>query len=439
MADVLISVLGVVVVLGLMVLVHEFGHFLAARFFGVRVEVFSIGFGPRLMGLKRGATDYRVSALPVGGYVKMAGDNPLENRSGLPDEFLSKPRGQRTLIALAGPLTNIVVAIAIMAGLFMIGKQQRIYEDKPVVIAGVLKDSPAERSGIQPGDRVVEFRGTENPTWNRVSMELLLALPNATFPVTLERSGALISTTVRASGDDFAVLGYPQEPALIGSLTRGKPAERSGIQPGDQVLEFNHRPVVSPIELAALIQQRGGAPTELLIQRGDQRWHAQLRPEWGDPGDGAGSRWQMGVSFRFATERRSYPLGESIERSVWLNTRIADQILHVVGQLFQGRMSLKQVQGPLGIARESGRAARRGPIELIGLMAVISLNLGILNLLPIPILDGGHILMIGIESLLRRDLSVTMKERFVKVGLVFLLIVFAIVMYNDVLRLLPGR
>jgi regulator of sigma E protease len=436
MVNVLTSIVAVVIVLGLMVLVHEWGHFMAAKFFGVRVEVFSFGFGPRLWGRQRGATDYRLSALPLGGYVKMAGDNPSEERKGEPDEFLSKPRWQRVLIAFAGPAMNIITAVVLTAALLLFGASQRTYADKPVVIAGVLKDSPAEKAGIQSGDRVVEFRGVKNPTWDRVLFELLFVSPGTKVPVTIERDGQLIQTTVPVAADEFAVVGYPAEPVLVGAVTRGMPAERSGLQPGDEILEVQHQRVVSPIQLAARIQERGGQLTELLVRRGDRQLRLETRPVWGDPGDGV-PRWQIGFSFHFASEKRSYRLTGAVERAVWLNARMTRQILNVVAQLFEGRMSLKQVEGPLGIARESGRAARRGPVDLINLMAVISLNLAILNLLPVPILDGGHILMLAVEGILRRDLSVAVKERFVQVGLVFLLVVIAIVMYNDVLKLLP--
>lgn len=436
MVQVLTSIVAVVIVLGLMVLVHEWGHFLVAKLFGVRVEVFSLGFGPRLWGRRRGPTDYRISALPVGGYVKMAGDNPSEERKGEPDEFLSKPRWQRVLIAVAGPAMNIITAVVLTSVLFVSGTSQRTYVDKPVVVAGVLKGSPAERAGIRPGDRIVKFRGYRNPTWERVFLELLFLSPGTPIPVTIERQGRLMEATVDPAADEFAVVGYPAEPVVVGTVTHGLPGERSGLQAGDEILAIEGQPVMSPIQFAAKVQERSGQRTELLVERGDRKLRLEVHPEWGDPGDGL-RRWQIGFSFRFATEKRSYPISGAIERAVWLNARMGRQILHVVAQLFEGRMSLKQVEGPLGIARESGRAARRGPVDVINLMAVISLNLAILNLLPIPILDGGHILMLAVEGILGRDLSIVVKERFVQVGLVFLLVIFAMVMYNDVVRLLP--
>src|ERR1700720_539378 len=169
-------ILSVSIVLGIMVLVHEWGHFIVAKSFGVRVEVFSIGFGTRLWGIKRGDTDYRVSALPLGGYVKMAGDNPMEDRKGDPDEFLSKPRWQRVLIALAGPAMNIVLSVLLVAGIYMRGSKQPAYLDKPMVLAGVLADSAAQKAGLQAGDKVIKVNGVSNPTWDRGQLELMSTL-----------------------------------------------------------------------------------------------------------------------------------------------------------------------------------------------------------------------------------------------------------------------
>ena len=211
---VLTGVIAVVLGLGLMVLIHEFGHFIVARLFGVRVDVFSFGLGPRLFGVKRGATDYRLSAFPVGGYVRMAGENPGDERTGDPDEFLSKKRWQRMFIILAGPTTNLLLAIALTAGLFVYGGEQPTYADKPVVIAGVMKDSPAQEGGIQAGDRIVSFAGAENPTWDRVALELALSARDAAIPVVVERQGQRISLSVKSDVQPFSVLGYPAEPVL---------------------------------------------------------------------------------------------------------------------------------------------------------------------------------------------------------------------------------
>jgi len=463
MSDFLTSVVAVVLGLGIMILVHEWGHFLAAKWFGVRVDIFSIGFGPRLWGRKRGDTDYRLSALPLGGYVKMAGDNPAEERSGDPAEFLSKARWQRGMIAAAGPLMNALLAVVLVAALYKVGIPQPAYVDDPVEVAGVLKDSPAEKAGLQVGDRIVELIGVKNPTWNDALLELFFAAPGKPVAMVVERDHQRLPLSVKAGGargggDQFLLIGYPIEPVIIGRLTPGHAAERAGLQLGDQIVAFNQRPVSSPVQLAERIQEVGGRRAEMVVRRGPapaegprispdgplrpaggpQELRVEVQPTYGDPGDGR-KRWQIGISFRQQTLLKSYPLVESIQRSVWFNTKWTYQIIAVVAELFEGRASIRQIGGPLEIARQSGQAARQGPVALALLMAVVSLNLGILNLLPIPILDGGHILLLAIEGALRRDLSLAVKERVVQVGLVFLLFVFAIVMYNDILKLLPNR
>jgi regulator of sigma E protease len=421
-----------------MVLVHEWGHFVIARLFGVRVEVFSIGFGTRLFGIKRGPTDYRLSALPLGGYVRMAGDNPAEERRGDPDEFLSKPRWQRVLIALAGPTTNFLMAVLLTAALFMHGGEQPSYADKPVVVAGVVKDSPAQKAGIQPGDHIVSFGGVKDPTWDRLALELALSAPGHSEPVTIERNDQLITTSVESQPQPFTVIGYPAEPVIVGSVAHGLPAEKAGLKEGDVIVAASGQKLMAPSQFSEIVQQSAGNPMTLEILRDGQPQTLQLRPIWGDPGDGM-PRWQIGITFRFVTSPRRYSAPQALVKATQFHIVLANKLIYLVGELFTGRVSLKQVQGPLGIVQESSRAAKRGFGDLISLMALVSLNLAILNLLPIPILDGGHILMLSIEGLLRRDLSLKIKERFVTVGMVFLLLVFLIVMYNDVLRLFPSH
>jgi regulator of sigma E protease len=432
---VLTGIIAVILGLGLMVLIHEFGHFIVARYFGVRVDVFSFGLGPRLFGLRRGATDYRLSALPIGGYVRMAGENPTDERTGDPDEFLSKPRWQRMFIVLAGPTTNLLLAVVLTAGLFVYGGDQPTYSDQPVVIAGVMKDSPAQAGGMQAGDRVVSFAEVENPTWDRIALELALSAPGRDEPVVVERAGERVSLSVKSDVQPFAVLGYPAEPVLVGGLVSGAAAEAAGLMAGDAILSADGQPVQSPYQLSELIQQNGGKAIELEIERNSQRQKVSLQPSWSDPGDGK-ARWLIGINYRFATVRRSYSVPAAVVKASQFHVVLSSKMLNMIGQLFTGRASMKQLQGPLGIVQESSRAARRGFGDLISFMALVSLNLGVLNLLPIPILDGGHIVMLGIEGALRKDLSLKVKERILTTGMVLLLAVFLFVTFNDISRLL---
>jgi regulator of sigma E protease len=429
-------IVSVLFVLGVMVLVHEWGHFIVAKSFGVRVEVFSIGFGTRLWGYKRGDTDYRVSALPLGGYVKMAGDNPLEDRKGDPDEFLSKPRWQRVLIALAGPAMNIVLSVILVAGIYMRGSKQPAFLDRPMDVAGVLQGSAAQKAGIMPGDRIVQLNGTPNPTWDRAQLELMSTLPGHTLSIVADRKGQELPFSVPSAPSVEEDFGYPQDHLVISAVSPGTPAERSGLMAGDVILKVNDIVLANGAEFPPLVEKFQSQPLNLEVQRGDRTIHTQIRPQEVSGPNGT-KRWQIGVLRTGDLVERRLSFGPAIVESVGMNAYMSRQIVYVVAELFRGNMSLKQLEGPLGIARESGRAARQGAVELLSLMAMIGVNLAVLNLLPIPPLDGGHILMLFIEGTIRRDLSVRVKERFVTVSMVFLLLVFAIVMYNDVLKLIP--
>jgi regulator of sigma E protease len=434
--DFLRMIVSVSIVLGIMVLVHEWGHFIVAKLFGVRVEIFSIGFGTRLWGVKRGDTDYRLSALPLGGYVKMAGDNPLEERKGDPDEFLSKPRWQRVLIALAGPAMNIVLSVILVAGIYMRGSKSPAFLDRPMVLVGVLHDSTAQKAGLMPGDRIVSINSTSNPTWDRAQMELMSTLPGHSLSVEVDRDGQQLSFSVPAAQSVEEVFGYPQDRLVVSAVNPGTPAERSGLMAGDVILAVDGSSLNNGAEFPPIIDKTQSRPVDLEVQRGDRTLHLTIRPQQVNAPNGT-SHWQIGVLRTGDLVERRLSMPSAISESVAMNILMTRQVAFVVIELFRGKISLNQLEGPLGIARESGRAAKEGVAELLSLMAMIGVNLAVLNLLPIPPLDGGHILMLFIEGTIRRDLSVRLKERFVTVSMVFLLLVFAIVMYNDVLKLIP--
>jgi regulator of sigma E protease len=439
MLDKVVSILGAVFALGLVVTIHELGHFLAAHFFRVRVDVFSFGFGPRILGFKRGTTDYRISVLPLGGYVRMAGENPSEERTGAPDEFLSKPRWQRTIIALAGPAMNLLTAVVVFAFMFTGTVQEPSYQDKPAQVAAVMPGTPAEKAGIQAGDQLIEINGAKDPTWQRAEWEAELALPGAPLPVTIDRDGTTVNTFVSDSLDPFSDFGYPIVPAVVGQVEPGTPAAHAGIRPGDQILAADGQDIGSWFQLMELEQRRQNRPITLLISRAGHSLQFHLQPQRVETPEGP--HWGVGLYENGDLVKRSRNVVEGTALSLWLNMRLTKQIFEVLGELFSTHWSavLKQMVGPVGIVAASGQAARRGIKDLLQLMAFISLNLGILNLLPIPILDGGHILMLGVESTLRRDLSLRAKEIILQLGMVFLLILFAIVMYHDVLRLIPHQ
>jgi regulator of sigma E protease len=471
--------LGVALVLGVMILVHEWGHFIAARLFGVRVDVFSIGFGPRLFGWRRGATDYRVSALPLGGYVRMAGQDPSEidslKSTALPgnardektdasyppaqalvkgpaevvraatDELVSKPRWQRAIISFSGPLVNLLFPIVLLTVYFVaIGIPYPAYQDKPVQVTALPANSPAAAAGLRPGDKVIALDGEKNPDWEQAEKAVAKLTPNSKLSMQVEQAGAQRSLTIPVEQKDIdqperlfeRLLGYAPIRPVLEDVVPGYPAQRAGLKENDLVAAVDGQSIQWWGEFTDRIRGSNGKPVALDVNRNGKTVHLVVTPQ-AVTNERGETIYQIGVQVHDDTayKRVSFPEGARYASQVTVEK--IKETAGIVGKLFSGRVSLKQLQGPVGISRAAGQAAKKGPLAIISLMVLISVNLGILNLLPIPILDGGHILLLGIEGLLRRDMSLAFKERFVQVGLVFLLVVFAIVMYNDVVRLLP--
>lgn len=434
--DVLI---GIVLVLGIMILVHELGHFVMARFFGVRVDVFSIGFGPRLFGWKHGATDYRVSLLPLGGYVRMAGQDFGEERTGAPDELVSKKRWQRALIAFAGPLVNLVFPVFLLVGFFiLVGLPYAAFMDRPVEVIAVPSGTGEAATPLKPGDKVVSLNGIPNPTWERAFSQISQAMPGSTLKLEVENGGVrrTVEVTIREAEQKSRILGYAPIRPVIDEVYPGTPAYRTGLRPGDLVEEVNGQKVESWFQFVDAVKHSNGKTLSVLILRNGQPLHLDITPQQG-PNELGETVWQIGVLPVEDLAYKRVGLGEGARYAALMTYTGMERVFEVLGKLFSGRVSVKQLQSIVGMSREAGQAVRKGPFDVISLMAVISVNLGILNLLPIPILDGGHILLLSIEGLIGRDLSLAFKERFVQVGLVFLLVLISIVMYYDVVRMLP--
>jgi regulator of sigma E protease len=426
----------VAAVLGFMIFIHELGHFVAAKRFGVRVMVFSLGFGKRLIGFKSGDTDYRISLLPLGGYVKMAGEDPSEPHSGDPGDFLAHPRWQRFVIAIMGPTMNIATAVILLTLLYRYHFQKPAYEEQPARIGEVEKNSPAAKAGLEPGDLVVQAGSLKNPTWEDLELKVLTTTGEP-IPLEVNRNGKLldVSLTPQAEGADqvgFAGL-FPCMPSVVGGIEPGLPASKAGLKPGDQILSVNGKGVPCFGSLAQTLQALQGQRMDLAVLRDGREMHFEMQPVFRDvQGE---KRWVIGVeSPRVAVVIRQLPWGRAISTAVNDNIRNTTATFEVLKKILTHRMSARSLSGPIGIAQISGEAYRAGMPDLLMLISFISLQLGIFNLLPIPILDGGMILMLGIEGLMRRDLSLKVKERVVQVGMVFLLILAAFVMYNDIIK-----
>jgi len=426
----------VVVVLGVLVFVHEAGHFLAAKGFGVRVVTFSLGFGKRIFGFERGGTDYRVSILPLGGYVKMAGDDPTAVLTGDPGEFLGRPRWQRFVIILMGPMMNFVLAVVVLAGLYMFHFTKPAYEDQPVVIGAVDPHSAAAEAGLQAGDRVVQFDGIKKPEWQNIRFKVLTGAGHP-IPLTVDHGGKILHLSLTPhtdAQDGTGVAGWhPYVPLVVDQVEPGQPASEVGLKPGDMIVGLNGKPIYYYGLIVQGLKDSKGKPVDLTVKRDGKEFQVHVKPAYTDV---MGQKtWRIGITIR-QTEYviRKLPLALAFEYSVRDNYRTFLMDFDVLGKIVTRRMSTKSVAGPIGIAQFSGQAYRQGISDLLWFVAFLSMDLGIINLLPIPVMDGGHIFMLAIEGLMRRDLSLEVKERVIQVGVVLIFLLFVFVMYNDIMR-----
>lgn len=430
--------------LTLIILAHEWGHFIVARMAGVRVEIFSIlGIGPRLFGWRSGDTDYRVSMFPLGAYVKMAGESVEGEVAGAPDEFLSKTRWQRALILVAGPFMNAVCAVVFLFFIFAIyGVPEPSYLSKPAVIAGVLKNSPAAQAGLLAGDRLVNVDGSVVSTWEDVAHALEKNRGGASTDVRVERLGQTLQVPITgaASGNrPTELIGFPEESVQIVDVNPGSPADRAGLRGEDVIVSADGRAVKSVDQFVEKIQESAGKSVSLVVLRSNQNLTLSVEPAEESLPDGR-KIGRIGVQPGVADSNyRHMSVSAAASLAVSDLGRLSTQIWGTVWQLLTGRASLRDLQGPVGIARVSGQAAKRGIPDFIFVLAVISLNLAIVNLLPIPMMDGGQLLLLGMEGARRRDFSGTFRERFLQVGIAFLLLLVVVVMYNDIRKLIPAK
>jgi regulator of sigma E protease len=433
------------VLIGVMILVHELGHYWAARFFDVKIEAFSFGFGPRLFGFKHGETDFRFCAILFGGYVKMAGeqfgdmaDPGDHNVNNDPRNFLAKPRWQRMIISFAGPAINLVLAVALMTGL-----NTQHYERVPLphspVVGVVTPGGAAYQAGIREGDQVVQIDDVENPTWEDIWMKEIAGAGQA-MKVVVKRNGQLMHISVTPAYDEklgAGQAGWMQEAQVkvAGYLKGNDAAEKAGLKKGDILLSVDGQPLLNPARLQEVLEKTKGAPIHLTFSRDGVVHDVILTPAQREI-EGQ-QRWMIGVSLEQPMEVVKLPLAQAFSESCRQNFQFGKRIFKVLEGIVERRMSPKSIEGPFRIAQMSGEAARAGPADFTLLMAAVSLNLAIFNLLPIPILDGGVILMLLIEMLLRRDLDLKVKEAVLKVGFVFLMVVVVFVLYNDLSKMLP--
>lgn len=430
----MITFLAFAFVLGVLVFVHELGHFLAAKRVGIRVLKFQLGFNPTIVSFRRGDTEYSIGALPLGGYVKMAGENPDEARSGRSDEFLSKTKWERFQVLIMGPVMNLLLAVVLLAIVLYRGAEVPAFEDQPPVVGAVGAESPAEKADIRPGDHIIAVNGRPVTTWE----DFFIAVgtkPNREITISLIRDGAEVTRKVtplpaRESRFEIGEIGVlPNVHPRIRAVNRGEAADRAGLEPGDVVLAVNGEPITFSSQLKRAIEKHADEPITLSILRDGVEQKVRATPAR------QGSIGLLGI--QIADETKSIQPGpiQAIGMSIQRNVQNAGLIFMTVWDLLTGQTSPKQLMGPVAIAQLSGESAQLGWVALFSLMASISLNLGLLNLLPIPVLDGGHIFIMALEGVARRDFSMRMKEKMLLAGFVVLMMLMVTVIYNDLTRI----
>jgi regulator of sigma E protease len=419
-----------VIALGILIFVHELGHFIAARLFGVKVETFSIGFGPKLFKFNCCDTEFAVSLIPLGGYVKMSGENPDEPAKN-PYDFYAKPPWQRIIIALAGPLMNLLLAFLFFALSFSIGRYVPAYQFEMARVGA----TASPEISLKPGDVILSVDGQQVKNWKDFSSYVALN-PDKELTLKVKRDGEIVTVKVRTGTDDKNGIGtldvIPAIKPIIGKVVEGSPAQKAGLQPGDVILSINGKEVTSWKQVVDLIGKSQGKPVELLILRKDKRLKLKVTPQFNKKF----GRYTIGIIPKMDMVFVRLSGLEAVKKGLEEFKSHTGIFFSYLSKLITGEASVKSLGGPIMIAEVAGKAAETGISNFIYFMGFISLQLGYFNLMPLPVLDGGLILMFIIEIIRRRPLSLEFMEKFQQVGFAILALLMIIVFYNDIMRLI---
>jgi regulator of sigma E protease len=417
------------VVLGSVVLFHEFGHYLAAKAYGITVEIFSVGFGPRLWGFTRRGTEYRLSWIPLGGYVKLKGEtSPEDGTPPDPGDLMAHSRFRRFVVFVMGAVFNLATALTLTAFIFMHGVQEYAYLYEAPVIGEIDPDSPARNADLQPGDRVVSFDGEPVSNWKDLQIRMMLS-PRQTRDIVVEREGRQVPSrlTIEAGQNDVGRPGLaPATGVLVGGLQPGWPAEAAGLKRGDRIAAIDGSPMPTVERVYRTIQASPARALRFTIERTGSTFDAEITPR---DEDGKG---KIGFIPTPPMVTRTYPFLEAGVQSVRHNLEQIGLVFETFRKLLRRELSLRAFSGPVDLYKFSGEAMEEGLIPFLQLIAFVSLQLGIINLFPIPPLDGGHLFTLIVEGILRRDLSLAIKERVMQAGLILLLLFMGTVIYFDI-------
>jgi len=434
MGTILGTILAFVIVFGILVFIHEFGHFFMAKLVGIRVETFSFGYGKRLLGFKKGDTDYRISLIPMGGYVKLLGEGMFEpDRALAPDDMMSKSRGQRLLVMAMGSIMNILLAIGLVAVINGIGVLVPEYQDQKPVIGHIDPGSPAEKADLKIDDEILTISGRKVATWSDVEIAVGTR-PDKVIALEVRRNGVVLPVELKTESVSRYEMGYAgfrgKILTQIRMITAGSPAEKAGLKSGDVILTVDGEPVFF-YTFIPIIEKNAGNTIVLGVDRVGQVLDIPITPRR------EGNIGKIGIIQEAKSITRKYGFFAAIAESFRSNLNNVFLVIRFLKDLFTGQASTRQLGGPLEIANFSYAALRMGWLAMMSWIAIISLQLGVLNLFPIPVFDGGQIFVLLLESVFRKDFSPKVRQIWMQIGFVIFIFLIAFVILNDIIKRMP--